>query len=120
MSFTPDFQLVHLGVNCAGEAEASACAGRFAALFAIPRNPAKEGAGSCYSGTQIEWMRGPGPGTHGHLALSTADLPGARAWLEERGVAFDDASAKYFPDGRMMVIYLREQFGGFAVHLLQR
>ena len=119
MSYTPDFQIVHMGVNCADEAEATACAERFAALFGLAVNPAKESADARYTGTQIEWMKKPGRGTHGHIALATADLPAARAYLEERGFAFDDGSAKYFPDGRILVIYSREEIGGFAIHLLQ-
>ena len=120
MGYTPDLRFDHMGVNCADGEQAAACADRFALLFGIPRDPDREGAGSCYSGAQIEWMKGPGPGERGHIALATADLPGARAWLEERGFTFDDATAKYFSDGRMMVIYAREQIGGFAIHLVQR
>ena len=120
MGFTPDFQLAHVGVNCADEAEAAASADRFAALFGLARDPAREGPGSCYTGAELEWMKSPGPGRHGHIALSTGDLPGARAWLEEKGFAFDESTAKYFPDGRMLVIYAKEEIGGFAIHLMQR
>ena len=119
MSYTPDFKIVHIGVNCADEAQAVACAQRFAALFGLAVNPAKESADCSFTGTQIEWMKKPGRGTHGHIALATADLPAARAYLEEKGFAFDDSSAKFFPDGRVCVVYAQEEIGGFAIHLLQ-
>lgn len=120
MSFTPDFSIVHLGVNCKDAAEAIACAGQFAELFNLPPNPAKESADARFTGTQIEWMKAPGRGTHGHIALSTSDLPAARAYLEAKGFAFDDASTKFFPDGRPLVIYSKQEIGGFAIHLMQK
>lgn len=118
--FTPDFEIVHFGINTGTPEDAGACADAFEALFALRRNPDKEGGDSCFTGTQIEWMKTPGRGTHGHIGLATSDLPAARAYLEEKGFAFDDSTAKYFPDGRVLVIYSKEEIGGFAVHLLQR
>ena len=118
--FTPDFEIVHLGVNTGSEEQANACAGMFEALFSLAPNPAKESADARFTGTQIEWLKKPGRGTHGHIAIATSDLPAARAYLEEKGFAFDDGSVKYFPDGRILVIYSRDEIGGFAIHLMQR
>lgn len=81
-------------------------------------NPAKESADARFTGSQIEWMKAPGRGEHGHIALATADLPAARRYLEEKGFAFDEDSVKRFPDGRILVIYARQQIGGFAIHLM--
>ena len=75
MAYTPDFELVHIGVNCADEAQAAECAHKFELLFQLAVNPAKESADARFTGTQIEWMKKPGRGEHGHLALATADLP---------------------------------------------
>lgn len=118
--FVPDFEISHLGVNTGTAEEASACAELFGALFSLPRNPAKESADACFTGTQIEWMKKPGRGTHGHIALATSDLPGARAYLEGKGFAFDDSTVKRFPDGRILVIYSKSEIGGFAIHLMQK
>ena len=82
--------------------------------------PAKESADARFTGTQIEWMKKPGRGEHGHLALATADLPAARRYLEEKGFSFDEESIKHFSDGRVLVIYAKEQIGGFAIHLMQK
>lgn len=120
MAFTPDFEIAHVGVNCENEAEAVRCAEQFALLFNLAVNPAKESADARFTGTRIEWLKKPGRGKHGHIALATADLPGARDYLEERGFAFDDDSIKRFPDGRILVIYSRQEIGGFAIHLLQK
>lgn len=120
MDYTPDFEIAHLGVNCPDEEEAKRCAALFADLFQLAVNPAKESADARFTGTQIEWLKAPGRGVHGHIGLATADLPAARRYLEEKGFTFDDASVKRFPDGRVLVIYAREQIGGFAIHLMQK
>ena len=83
-------------------------------------NPAKESADARFTGTQIEWMKAPGRGEHGHIALATADLPAACRYLEEKGFTFDEDSVKRFPDGRILVIYAKQQIGGFAIHLMQK
>ena len=44
----------------------------------------------------------------------------AEKYLEEKGFAFDEDSVKRFPDGRILVIYARQQIGGFAIHLMQK
>lgn len=119
MAFVPDFTIAHIGVNCENEAQAIECARQYEALFQLAVNPAKESADARFTGTQIEWLKKPGRGTHGHIALATADLPAARRYLEEKGFAFDDDSIKYFPDGRILVIYSKQEIGGFVVHLMQ-
>lgn len=101
-------------------AQAERCAEQFAVLFRLAVNPAKESADARFTGTQIEWMKAPGRGEHGHIALATADLPAARRYLEEKGFAFDEDSVKRFPDGRILVIYAKQQIGGFAIHLMQK
>lgn len=120
MEYQPDFTIAHVGVNCGNETAAVGCAERFETLFRLPVNPGKESEDARFTGTQIEWMKKPGRGTHGHIALATADLPAARAYLEGKGFLFDETSVKRTPDGRILVIYAKEEIGGFAIHLLQR
>ena len=118
--FVPDFEIAHVGINTGNEPDAVAGAAAFENLFGLAFNPAKESEDARFTGTQIEWLKKPGRGTHGHIAIATSDLPAARAYLEEKGFAFDDDSVKYFPDGRILVIYSKEEIGGFAIHLLQK
>ena len=58
-------------------------------------------------------------GTNGHIALRTNKLEVAVAELEKRGYAVDPATAKY-KNGRMAVVYLSREIGGFAIHLAQK
>ena len=54
MAYTPDFELVHIGVNCADEAQAAECAHKFELLFQLAVNPAKESADARFSFTQCQ------------------------------------------------------------------
>ena len=41
------------------------------------------------------------------------------AYLESMGFEFDESTAKYKGE-KMVAVYLKQEFGGFAVHLLQK
>jgi len=60
-----------------------------------------------------------GLGTNGHIAIKTKNIARAIAYLERMGVALNEDSKKYDANGNMVAIYLAEEFGGFAVHLVQ-
>lgn len=40
--------------------------------------------------------------------------------MERRGFAFEDESTASMKDGKMVAIYLKDEIGGFAIHLLQK
>jgi 2-dehydro-3-deoxyphosphogluconate aldolase/(4S)-4-hydroxy-2-oxoglutarate aldolase len=40
--------------------------------------------------------------------------------LKLQGIEADMSSAKYDADGRMTVVYLKDEIGGFAVHLVEK
>ena len=107
MAYTPDFEIAHIGVNCADAAQAERCAEQFAVLFQLAVNPAKESADARFTGTQIEWMKANGRGENGHIDLDTSNNHAS-------------LSVKRFPDGRILVIYAKQQIGGFAIHLMQK
>ena len=54
-----------------------------------------------------------------HIAIRTNSVELAVAELAKKGFAYDESSAKC-KNGRMTVAYLKDEFGGFAVHLLQK
>lgn len=113
----PDFTISHLGVNCENEEEAMKFAGFFESIFGLPK---KDGPDSVFTQDVIEWMKKPSYGTKGHIGLATSDLPKAKAYLENAGFEFDEKSAKYAPDGSVLVIYSKAEIAGFSLHLLQR
>ena len=110
------FELVHVGVNCDSPEEADSVAKKFSALFGWP---VKEGNSSDFAGKAIEAMKKPGRGKNGHIAVATNSVVRARAYLEAQGFAFDESSLS-LKNGKPNAIYLAEEIGGFAIHLLQK
>lgn len=64
-------------------------------------------------------MPGVGPGANGHIAIKTNSLPRAIAYMERAGVAVDMSTAKGPEGGPPVSVYLKDSFGGFAIHLSQ-
>lgn len=110
-----EYSLAHIGINAANEEEARKIAEMFCTLFGFE---AKVGNSSIFAGKGVEVMKEPYLGTNGHIAIATPDVPAAKAELEARGFTFNEASAKYKADGRLNAIYLTDEIGGFAVHLV--
>lgn len=67
----------------------------------------------------IEVMKSMYLGKNGHIAIRTNSMTVALAEMEKRGFVVDMQTAKYKGE-RMIAVYLRDSFGGFAVHLLQK
>ena len=111
------FDLKHVGINCPNEATSSKTADTFAQIFGFTK---EDRGGAYFAGDIIEIMKKPFYGQHGHIAIATRSAESAAYYLEHAGVKFNWESAGYNPDGRLRVVYLQEEIGGFAVHILQR
>ena len=111
------FELAHLGINTSSAEEADRLAKLLCRMFGLePRHGQK----SEFAGSYFECMKAPFLGTHGHVAVVTADLPAAVEELEGEGFTFDMDTAAYTEDGRLKNVYLDGEYGGFAIHILQR
>jgi 2-dehydro-3-deoxyphosphogluconate aldolase/(4S)-4-hydroxy-2-oxoglutarate aldolase len=112
------FSVLHFGLNAGQEETARSQARLFFDLFGFPL---KDGAASVFAGDIIEIMKKPdAPGVHGHIGIGTNSFPRALAWLERRGIAFDESSVKKDPNGNAFFIYCKEPILGFAVHIVQK
>jgi 2-dehydro-3-deoxyphosphogluconate aldolase/(4S)-4-hydroxy-2-oxoglutarate aldolase len=112
------FELAHVGVNAENEEEAMKAANRFAFLFGMP---AKSGSSSVFAGSAVEVMKEPYLGKNGHIAIRTNYIDRAVNYMETvLGVQFKEESAKRDAKGALKAIYLDEEIGGFAVHLVQK
>jgi len=111
------FELAHVGINTADDAESLSVTKTLAGLFSLP---VKEGNSSNFAGTIAEVMKGKGPGTNGHFAIATNDVERAMAHLGRQGVEFDMSSVKGPEGGPIKAIYLKDEVAGFGVHLLRR
>lgn len=111
------FVVSHMGINCQTPEESMSVCGKLERAFGFP---IREGNSSCFSSPQIEVMKAaPCFGEHGHIAVQTNAIYMAVAELKRRGFEADFSTAKYKNDA-MCAVYLKESFGGFAIHLLQK
>lgn len=112
------FEQAHIGINAGNEDEAITMANRFSFIFGIP---AKDGTSSIFSGTALEVMKKPYLGKNGHIAIKTNYIERAVNYLSTvLGIEFIDGSESRDSNGALKAIYLKEEIGGFAIHLLQK
>lgn len=110
------FEVAHIGINCADEKASMEVCDRLTEAFGFAT---KEGNSSNFSTSAIEVMKSNYLGANGHIAVRTNAIEVAVAELEKRGYAVDPETAKYKGEN-MIAVYLKAEFGGFAVHLLQK
>lgn len=111
------FELAHIGINAENEQQATQIANGFASIFNFA---AKPGNSSIFAGTAVEVMKAPYLGKNGHIAIRTNYIERAVNYLEMQGVKFNEQSKKLNAKGELAAIYLAEEIGGFAVHLVQK
>jgi 2-dehydro-3-deoxyphosphogluconate aldolase/(4S)-4-hydroxy-2-oxoglutarate aldolase len=111
------FELVHVGVNTGSPEEALQLAELLSGMFNLtPRHGQK----SEFAGDYFECMKAPFLGKNGHIAMRTDDLEAAVEELRGKGFSFKMDTAAYAENGRLKNIYLDGEFGGFAIHILQK
>lgn len=111
-----EFTLAHIGINTESSEASLALAEQFFGAFGFP---VKEGNSSNFAGTGIEVMKKQYKGRNGHIAIGTTDIYSAMEYLRDKGFHFDMDTAKY-KDDALIAVYLEEDFGGFAVHLVRQ
>lgn len=110
------FEICHVGINAENEEEAVGIATLIANMFGFP---VKNGNSSVFAGTAVEVMKEKYLGTHGHIAIGTRYIERAIYHLERQGVVFDYDTVKTDAKGKKTAIYMKGEFGGFALHLVQ-
>ena len=111
------FQLAHVGINCADEAQAEQTAKTLCAIFGFDYKP---GNSSIFAGSAVECNKAPGRGANGHIAIATNNVDRAVYHLGRKGVQFDESSRKLDAKGNTKAIYLKDELCGFALHLVQK
>ena len=110
------FELAHVGINSAGPEEGDGIARALSDAFHFAYLP---GDAATFAGAAVEVVKGAGLGRFGHVAIKTNNIGRALYYLEKRGFTADMSTAK-LKDGKMFAVYLMDEFGGFAFHLLQK
>lgn len=110
------FEVAHIGINCADAEDSMVVCEELNKAFQLP---VKEGNSSNFVTSAIEVMKANYLGKNGHIAIRTNVIQCAIAELEKKGFRVDMETAKYKGD-KMIAVYLKQEFSGFAVHLLQK
>ena len=110
------FKFKHVGINSACKNCAAGNAKTLADYFSFGED---KRSASIFASNEIEIMNSKGRGTHGHIAIQTNNVDRAVYHLERRGVKFDYDTATYDANGAMKFIYLADEIGGFAYHLVK-
>ncbi|MBE5917977.1 MAG: bifunctional 4-hydroxy-2-oxoglutarate aldolase/2-dehydro-3-deoxy-phosphogluconate aldolase [Pseudobutyrivibrio ruminis] len=111
------FELAHVGLNMESAEDANQTVKTFEGLFGFSKS---ENPNSIFAGRYIEAMKAPYLGKNGHIGIFTIDIERAVYHLERQGVVFNKESAKFSPESKLTAIYLEQEIGGFAVHLVQK
>ena len=111
------FELEHIGINTPSPEEADKLAQLLSLVFNLePRHGQK----SEFAGPYFECMKSPFLGANGHIAMRTPDLAAAVEELKEKGFSFNMDTAAYTDEGKIKNVYLDGEFGGFAIHIMQK
>ena len=111
------FELAHIGINTNDDETARRIAEQFASLFGFAL---KAGNTSYFAGPGIEVNKPGARGKNGHIAVRTNSVARAISYLKRAGVEFDETTLRYTSDGSLEFVYLKDEIGGFAVHLIRK
>lgn len=110
------FSVAHVGINCEEEKQNEAVCASIKSAFHFD---GQKGSSSNFASDSIEVMKTKYKGENGHIAVYTNRIECAIDELERQGYEMDFSTAKE-KNGRMTSVYLKNEIGGFAFHLLQR
>ncbi len=111
------FELKHIGINSENETEAQKTADLFTGIFGFEQ---RDTAISVFCGRGFEIMKYMGEGRLGHIAVMTDSFERAMAYLERNGIELRYDTIKLDEKGKPYLIYLKQDFGGFSVHLAKK
>lgn len=110
------FHAEHIGINAGSDENSASVLSAFSAFgFSV-----NDGTDSVFLDHDIEIMKKPWYGKYGHICIETNNIKRAEAYLKSSGFKFIEESKNLDPKGNYSVVYIDGDFGGFAVHLLQK
>ena len=110
------FELAHVGINMPDDNASMGVVNSLNKAFGFAVKP---GNSSNFAGTGIEVMKSMFLGKNGHIGIKTNNVRHAIAYLAKRGFEVNMETAK-FKGEQMQAVYLKDEMGGFAVHLMQK
>lgn len=111
------FEVAHIGINTVDENAALEIADVFNKLFNFP---IKNGNSAVFASNGIEVRKQMFRGTNGHIAIKTNYIDRAIRYIEAMGGEIDHEKDVVVKEGKIKAIYLKNEVGGFGVHLVQK
>lgn len=111
------FSLAHIGINGDSKEEGLATARWFAERFGFQ---VKEGGRSNFAGTYVECCNQQFPGKFGHIGIFTYSPNRALAYFKAKGIPTREEFKNVDAKGNLVAVYLEEEVGGFAVHIVKK
>lgn len=111
------FKLVHVGINSENSTQAENIA---RLLCGVLGTPLIDKTKSVFAGDCIEVMKIPYFGKNGHIGFKCNSLIRAVFYLQSRGVEFHPDGMNRDAAGNMTLAYLKDEFGGFAIHFVEK
>lgn len=111
------FSIKHIGINAEDETKAQAIAEKFSTIFNLEYKP---GNSSIFAGSDFEVCKKPGRGSNGHICIGVNNVDRALNYLSTKGVEFIEETRTLDDKGNTKNIYLKDEFGGFAIHIMKK
>lgn len=112
-----EFEVGHIGINQQDKDTAKNTSDILTDLFGFSQ---RETSASTFVSEDIEVMHSLFLGKLGHIGIKTKNVTLAKEYLASKGIEFNMETAKYDPDGNLIVIYLKNDIAGFAFHIMQK
>ncbi len=110
-------EMKHIGINCGNAGEALETANLIGSVLS---KKVVEGNSSIFVGNkEFEIMKSQGRGKNGHIAVQCNNVDRALYHLGLRGMKFEKESL-VTKNGKNIACYFEGDFGGFAMHLVQK
>lgn len=108
------YKLKHMAINIGDSELANKLGDDLENMFGFEKC---EGLESIFVGGQFELMKSHKYGEKGHIAIGTNYVERAVYHLKRQGVEFIEESAQYDAKGNLTLIFTKNDFNGFALHL---
>ncbi len=110
------YKLAHVGINSEDSEQAQSIASLLCSVLGMPLVTKPE---SFFAGDAVEVMRAPYFGENGHIGIKCNSLDRAIYYMENKGLKFRPDGFRTDSSGKITVAYLQQEFGGFAIHLVE-
>ena len=110
------YEVAHVGVNAEDAGTSMDICKALQTAFGFET---KEGNSSNFASGSIEVMKSKYLGEHGHIAVRTNNIDCAVADLAAKGFETDETTLKT-KGNKKTAVYLKDEVGGFAIHLLAK